>query len=171
MWVLAGLNAGCASEFVDPIWNEDALHSPAAHHAAERPRWVVVSTTTGDGRRGLLSEREMRTTVAGCTVSLTVSLYDGVTNSEQRYERIADVCGLPVYQRGESDGYRYALSQCLRPRNDPAGGSLLQDRRITYLVMCKNRTVIRAEITSSGAGRRVNMTTVASEIVNAVGDW
>lgn len=173
--------SGCLGKYSDPAWDSAEVHSmlkgtknTAGTSWQQIDEPIVEGVEVSSGRKGAggcISLVELQQTNRVMSIYLSVSVFKVAAYSEQYYAVLRQVDTIPISQEGTVDGYQYVFTKSLRPRNDPAGGGFLQNRRLTYLTLRKGRTVAVAEIHTRGSELEVDMNKVFIAVNTAVDEW
>lgn len=169
----------CTQEYAAPEWHEATLTGDSKGHAG-RLSWVHVGSAASNGvnlwtgwveTNGRISEDSFQSRTEEAFIELSIAKFKDHESAHRYYDMRRQINDVPICKAGTADGFEYSLTQSLRPRSDPEGGGFYHDRRITYLDVWKNVTVVKIQVDSKRAGQKVNMDEVAQAVNKVVSRW
>jgi len=164
-------NLGCQPKFSDPAWN-DSILTNSSYQFKSKLKWIQKPIVAGRfSGSEFLSGTEFLCFTEAIQADGVISHFRQPIDSQAFYEEIKNRGSVPNFCRGSAYGYDYSISKSWMPRSDPEGGWSSMNKRITYLTIRKNTTVVTATISMGGATNQVSMSEIVKEINKLVGEW
>ena len=174
-WVVVG----CLRQYANPEWHEVVL-TAMSKEAGGGLSWARVGSPVSNGVAvwtgkpapgGCLALEEFRHTDSTNVIELSVARFKDEAAGQWYYTVQRQLKDVPIHRDGSVDGFEYTLTKSVRPGRTEEGGGFYPDRRITYVFIWKNLSVVNVIVYSRESDGQVNVDDVVKAVNKAVGRW